>query len=215
MTIVMVLGAALQFGSPREGFEAVLLVAVVALLPVAALMTRQVRKGSWTHVDASRPAERPLLFAVCIVALAILVGIVFVLQPGSLFVRGAIGVLAMLCFCAMVTKWGKVSLHMAFAALAAATLLSVGSPVGWVLVALLPALAWSRLTLKRHRPAEVVVGLLIGLGAGYRRLAIHPLAAASRSGSAWLLPHYIDARGNESVLLNEKPAEAGLVHGHE
>lgn len=62
MTIVMVLGAALHFGTPREAFRTVLLVALIALLPVAVLMVRQVRRGSWANVDASNRAERPLLF---------------------------------------------------------------------------------------------------------------------------------------------------------
>ena len=36
-----------------------------------------------------------------------------------------------------------------------------------VLLAVMPALAWSRLALKRHSPAEVAVGLLVGVAFGY------------------------------------------------
>jgi membrane-associated phospholipid phosphatase len=53
------------------------------------------------------------------------------------------------------------------AALAATSLLFLGSPAGWVPLVLLPALAWSRLALKRHTPAEVATGLLIGIASGY------------------------------------------------
>jgi hypothetical protein len=165
--LVMVLGVALRFTTPREAFHAILLVALVALLPVAALMVRQVRGGSWTNVDASNRAERPLLFAVGIVALAVLIGVVVVFRPGSFLLRGTFGVLAMLAVCAVATRWIKVSLHMAFGALATTTLLSLGSLAGWALLALLPALAWSRLALKRHTPAEIVVGVLIGVVSGY------------------------------------------------
>jgi hypothetical protein len=167
MTMVMVLAAALRFGAPGEAFPTLLLVALIALLPIGALMVRQVRRGSWTNVDASNRAERPLLFAVGIVALAVLLGVVLVLRPGSFLVRGAIGVLLMLGVCAAATRWVKVSLHMAFGALATTTLLFLGSPAGWVLLALMPALAWSRMALKRHRPGEVAVGLLVGVAFGY------------------------------------------------
>jgi membrane-associated phospholipid phosphatase len=167
MTIVMVLGAALRFSTPREALRTVLLVTLVALLPVAALMVRQVRRGSWTNVDASDRAERPLLFAVGIVALAVLLGAVLVLRPGSFLIRGLVGVLIMLAVCAVATRWVKVSLHMAFGALATTTLLSLGSPAGWVLLAVMPGLAWSRLALKRHSPAEVALGLLVGIVSGY------------------------------------------------
>lgn len=167
MTIVMVLGAALHFSTLREALWTLSLVTVIALLPVAALMVRQVRRGSWTNVDASNRAERPLLFAVGIVGLAVLLGAVLVSRPGSFLIRGAVGVLSMLAVCAVATRWVKVSLHMAFGALATTTLLSLGSPVGWVLLAVMPALAWWRLALKRHRPAEVAIGLLVGIAFGY------------------------------------------------
>jgi hypothetical protein len=167
MTLVMVLGVALRFSTPHEAFRTLLLVALVALLPVAALMVRQVRRGSWTNVDASDRAERPLLFAVGIVALAVLLGIVLTFRPGSFLLRGVIGVLIMLAVCAVATRWVKVSLHMAFGALATTTLLLLGSPAGWALLAAMPALAWSRLALERHRPAEVALGLLVGVAFGF------------------------------------------------
>ncbi|HEV2856193.1 MAG TPA: hypothetical protein VHC97_25615 [Thermoanaerobaculia bacterium] len=166
-SLVMVLGVALRFSGPREAFRALLLVALIALLPVAALMVRQVRRGSWTNVDASNRAERPLLFTVGIIASAVLLGAVAVFRPGSFHLRVALGALAVLAVCAVATRWIKVSLHMAFGALATTTLLFLGSPAGGALLALLPALAWSRLALKRHTPAEVAVGVLIGVVSGY------------------------------------------------
>ena len=167
MTLAMVLGVALHFETPREAIRTVVLVALIALLPLAVLMVRQVRRGSWTNVDASHLAERPLLLGVGIVALAVLLGTVLVVRPGSFLVRGALGVLILLAVCAVAARRVKVSLHMAFGALATTTLLLLGSAAGWVLLALMPALAWSRLALERHRPAEVAIGLLIGLACGW------------------------------------------------
>jgi membrane-associated phospholipid phosphatase len=46
------------------------------------------------------------------------------------------------------------------------TLLLLGSPAGWFLLAMLPLLAWSRLALRRHSVAEVVIGLVIGALSG-------------------------------------------------
>lgn len=126
-------------------------------------MVRQVRTGSWTNIDASNHAERPLLFAVGIVALAVLLAAVLVFQPRSFLIQGVVGALVMLAVCATTTRWVKVSLHMAFGALATTTLLSLGSPAGWVLVGAMPFLAWSRLTLRRHSPTEVAIGLLVGI----------------------------------------------------
>ena len=167
MTLIMVLGVALRVSTPREAVRTFLLVGVIVVVPLAVLMVRQVRRGSWANADASNRAERPVLFAVGMIALAVLLGTVLVFQPGSFLMRGSIGVLLMVAVCAVVTRWFKVSLHMAFGALATAILMSLGSPAGWVLLSVMPVLAWSRLTLKRHAPAEVMVGLLIGVAFGY------------------------------------------------
>jgi hypothetical protein len=167
MTMAMVVGAALHLSTAREAFRSLLLVTLLALLPIGALMIRQVRRGSWTNVDASNRAERPLLFAVGIAALAALTGAVLVFRPGSFLIRGAVGVLMMLAVCGVATRWVKVSLHMAFGALATTTLLSLGSPAGWALLAVMPVLAWSRLALNRHQPAEVVAGVLAGTAFGF------------------------------------------------
>jgi hypothetical protein len=167
MTMVMVMGVAGHFSPAGEAFRTLMLVAGVVLVPIAVLMIRQVRRGSWTNVDASNRAERPLLFAVGIVALAALLAIALVFRPGSFLIRGTIGVLLMLAVCAAFTPWIKVSLHMAFAALATTILLALGSPAGWVLLTMMPALAWSRLALNRHQPAEVVLGALVGIAFAY------------------------------------------------
>jgi len=163
----MVAAAALRFETPREAARTVAVVAVLTVLPVAALMVRQIRRGSWANADASNRAERPILFTVGIVALLALLVYALVLRPGSFLVRGAITVMIMLAVCAVATRWIKVSLHMAFGALAAETLLFAGSPAGWIVVAILPVLAWSRFALGRHKPAEIAIGLLVGCVTGW------------------------------------------------
>ena len=167
MTMIMVVAVALRLSTPLEAVRTLLLVVLIVVVPVTVLMVRQVRTGSWTNVDASNRTERPVLYVVGMIALAVLLGTVQIFRPGSFLIRGAIGVLLMLAVCAALTTTIKVSLHMAFAALATTILMALGSPAGWVLLAGMPVLAWSRLTLKRHAPAEVMVGLLVGVAFGY------------------------------------------------
>jgi len=101
-----------------------------------------------------------------VAGLLALLAYLFLAHPQSFLLRGAAGTLAMIAVCAAATRWVKVSLHLAFATLAATTLLLLGSPAGWVVAVLIPALAWSRLTLARHKPAEVVLGFVIGVVTG-------------------------------------------------
>lgn len=172
MVAIMVTAASLRFGPPAQAVRILGIVILLTVAPVAVLMIRQVRRGAWANVDASNASERPILFTISAFALLFLFGYFHFFQPQSFVVRGAAGALAMLAACAVSTRWLKVSLHMAFASLAATTLLLLGSPIGWLLLAVLPVLAWSRLLLLRHKATEVVVGLLIGFSAG---LAIHTL----------------------------------------
>jgi hypothetical protein len=162
-----VLVAAVEVERGRgQAARTVLAVALLFVLPVAALMVGQVRRGAWQTVDASRPRERPILYAVGGAGGLAMLAYLATAQPASPLLRGAVGTLVMLAVCAAVTPWIKVSLHMAAAALAAATLLRLGSPAGWPLAAVLPVLAWGRVALGRHRWTEVALGCAIGATAG-------------------------------------------------
>lgn len=166
MVGLMVGGAASRGGSRQEMLQSMLLVGLFALGPVAALMWLQVRRGAWQNVDASNARERPPLFWVGGGALLALLVYLRLRQPESYLIRGSIAVLAMLAICALATRWIKVSLHLAFAALTATSLLLLGSAAGWAVAAILPALAWSRLALGRHRPIELALGGAVGAATG-------------------------------------------------
>jgi membrane-associated phospholipid phosphatase len=147
------------------GVRSALLVAAFATVPLAVLMAMQVRSGRWDNVDASRPEERPALFAVGGIGLLALAVYLAVTQPVSPLLRGLLAPVGLLAGAALVNRWVKVSLHVGFAVLAAATLIQLGSAVGWVLVPVVPILGWSRLVLNRHQPAELVAGGILGLAA--------------------------------------------------
>lgn len=167
MVGVMVGMAASARQTRGEALGSVAIVVLFTVVPVATLMVRQVRRGAWENVDASNRDERPILYLVGGVALAALLAYVTVLRPQSFMVRGVMATLGMVAVCAAATRWIKVSLHMAFGALAATALALMGSVVGYVLLAIIPALAWARLTLSRHTPPELALGALAGVAIQY------------------------------------------------
>ena len=170
MVGVLVASAARRAGA--QTLESVLLVSFFTIVPLTVLMVRQVRRGAWENADASNRRDRPPLYTAATAALLLLFGYLALLQPQSFMIRGAAATLAMLAACATVTIWIKVSLHMAFGTLAATALALPGSVVGYVLLPVLPVLAWARLVLARHTPLEVAGGTFLGLAAG---AAIHVL----------------------------------------
>ena len=152
--------------SPGSAARSVLIVAVAVVVPLGVLMFRQVRRGRWSNVDSSKPSERPVLFLVALAGLVAGLGWLFLTDPRSFLVRGMVVVAAFLLLAAFLTRWIKLSLHVAFAALAATALSLLGSPVGYGLAAVVPIVFWSRLALTRHRMIELVVGLALGVLTG-------------------------------------------------
>ncbi len=170
MVGVMVGAAAAARQTAGEAARSVAIVAAFTIVPIALVMWRQVRRGTWENADASNRAERPILYIAGVLALVALLAYLLILRPQSFMVRGVVATLGMMAVCAAATRWVKVSLHLAFATLAATALAVMRSPIGYALLLALPAVAWSRLALHRHTPIEVALGSIIGAAAG---VAIH------------------------------------------
>lgn len=141
-------------------------VALLLVVPLGVLTWWQVRCGAWETVDASRPRDRPILFGVTLGALLALGLALTALAPASPVTTALPWVGALVVGCAIMTRWIKLSLHQLVAALAGVVLLARAPVVGAGLLALLPALGWSRVALKRHRWSEVLVGTAVGALAG-------------------------------------------------
>ena len=166
MVGLMVGVAAASRQTAGEAVRSVGTVVLFTIVPMGVLMWRQVRRGNWENADASNRSERPIMYIVSGAGvLALLVYMVLARQQ-SFMVRGVVVTLGMVALCAVATRWIKVSLHMAFAALVATALALMRSPVGYALLLALPAIVWSRLVLERHTPVEVALGTVIGAVAG-------------------------------------------------
>jgi hypothetical protein len=105
-------------------------VMLFTVVPLAVLMWRQVRRGRWESADASNPAERPILYVVGGAGVVALLAYLLLMRPESFMVRGVVATLGMMAVCAVATRWIKVSLHMAFSALAATSLALLRAPIG-------------------------------------------------------------------------------------
>jgi membrane-associated phospholipid phosphatase len=166
MVGVMAGAAAAARQATGEAVRSVGIVALFTVVPLAALMWRQVRRGHWKNADASNREERPMLYLVGGAGIVALLAYLLMIPEQPFMVRGVVATLGMMAICAVATRWVKVSLHMAFAALAATALAFMRSPIAYALLLALPTLAWSRLVLRRHTPLELVLGTIIGAGAG-------------------------------------------------
>lgn len=132
---------------------------------IIALSRQRVRQGRWQHVDASRPGERRQLnrWLLILFGLGTAASVI-----GNAWLAASVfgGALLIVLLAIALQRWGKTSLHMAFAVFAA-VLLQPGTPLasGLVLIALI-AIGWSRLHLQRHTPVDLLMGIGCGVLAG-------------------------------------------------
>jgi hypothetical protein len=126
----------------------------------------QVRRGRWGHVDASAKHERGSLNRFLLIALAVAALLATVLFPQNELALG-LGLSAGLIGIAMLAaRCCKLSLHMAFAVFATLLLARLGWGYGLAGAILAAAIGWSRLSLRRHTPGDLLAGAAAGALAG-------------------------------------------------
>jgi len=145
---------------------------IILVVPLWAFVWRKWRSGQWETVDASTPSNRPALYAVALLLMALLTVSMGLLRGWDPILRGCTAVAGMLAAAAILNHWIKLSLHVAFAAFAAVVLVRLDWRIGVASALVVPLLAWSRLALARHSWAEVLGGAFLGVAAGVLLIAL-------------------------------------------
>lgn len=159
---------------PRDTRLAAVVIALISVV-VVGFGWLQVRRGAWNHIDASHPTERRLHNRLSLVVLA--AGTAAVALGGMLTLAAGIATGTLIVAVAMaLSPWLKLSQHVAFAALASVLAFTIAPEAGVVALFFLALLAWSRLELGRHTPAEIGAGTLVGfIGSLVLLTAVHQL----------------------------------------
>ncbi len=133
----------------------------------------QVHAGRWAHIDASHPRERSQLNLLLAALLGGAAMLLWALGQPLPLVLGPLTAALLVLLAQLLRRWLKLSLHAAFAVFAAA-LVWPHAALTLATVVLAAGVAWSRLVLRRHTRAEVLLGLLFGtaFGIGMRMCAV-------------------------------------------
>ena len=147
------------------------ILAAGTILPLLAIIIRNVRRGTWSDADVSRHDQRAGLYRVALpLAIASAVVLHFAGAPARML-RSVAAAAAMLGMGLVGNLLLKISMHMMFASFCGVAIVRLHP---WTAIAIVPfvlAIAWSRRKLERHTFTEVVVGLLLGLAAGIYAVA--------------------------------------------
>ena len=164
MPVAVAAGASGAGASPQL-LRIALGTAVAVAVIVGLYSLWQVRCGRWAHVDASLPRERHQLNLFLAALLGAAAALLWALGQTPAAASGALLAALLVLLTHALRHRLKVSLHAAFALFAAALLWP--HPSATLAVGLLAlGVAWSRLVLRRHTLAEVLIGLLLGAAFG-------------------------------------------------
>ena len=142
-----------------------LLATMAGLLILAALLLawshRQVARRRWAHVDASAPAERRMLNR-RVLAVMLPVALAGWLAGATGLALGA-GLSAAILVAALASaRVCHLSLHVAFACFAVGIVWTASPALAAGFAVLAAGVAWSRLSLDRHAPRDLVAGACAG-----------------------------------------------------
>ena len=140
--------------------------------PLVFIIRRKVSAGKWSDHDISDASERRSFYPIAISIAALSTFLFYLLSFPHGLIVGMLMSLVILLAAMLINRFSKISLHMIFAVYFAVALfgVSIWSGAGFLLLA--AAIGWSRVVLKRHTPAQVLSGALLGAAAGIALLKI-------------------------------------------
>lgn len=132
------------------------------LVLISCFLWYGVHKKFFTDFDVSKKEQRPLLFFVSFIMLAVYLGGILLFSGPSILAVIAVCLLVGIIFVSVINTRIKASMHLA--TLSAMVVPFVFVNRGWsiALLSLIPIVAWSRISLKRHTRNEVIVGSIVG-----------------------------------------------------
>ena len=147
--------------SPASAFTWATIALVLSVVPVFSFIVYQVRRKKMESIFPEGQVQRRAVYVLASVLAAIGCGVMWYFNAPRLLTISFIAGLTAVVIFMVINLWWKISLHTAFMAAAAVVLTLVfGVKAAWVFV-LLPLVAWSRLELKLHTPAQVTAGAVL------------------------------------------------------
>jgi membrane-associated phospholipid phosphatase len=127
-----------------------------------AIMMLGIRRGHLGDRHLSERAERPVMMVIGLISVTVGLLITWRLgAPRALFALVAAMVAGVAVALAITVFW-KISIHTASAAGTVAILVIEFGPALWATLPIVAAVAWARVALRDHTPAQVTAGTLVG-----------------------------------------------------
>jgi membrane-associated phospholipid phosphatase len=140
---------------------AVLLAVFYGVLPMAFLVVGA-RRGRWDGHWVRDREHRTLPLLMCLASALAGMAVMLLGDAPAALVALAWAMISTLVACLVITRWWKVSVHASVAGGAAALVTLIYGPWMLLLVPLVALVCWSRVMVRDHTVAQVVIGALLG-----------------------------------------------------
>ena len=159
--VVIIILSFKSASSPLEALKWSLILTALSVLPVFSVIVYLVRnqKLDGIFINARRQRSKIYLLAVACTVIGCIV-LSFLEAPLVLVATFVAGLSALVIFMGINLRW-KISVHTAFVAASVAILTILYGTIGAATAVLLPPIAWSRIELEHHSPAQVAAGALL------------------------------------------------------
>lgn len=132
------------------------------ILAVAVFIIIGVALKVFSNFDVSRREQRPLLFSFSAFAIFCYLLSLYILDGPKILFIAVLAIILGLIVIVIVNRWIKASIHVATATSVILFAVIVYKGYSFLLLTLIPLLAWARVKTKEHTPFEVVMGAILG-----------------------------------------------------
>ncbi len=147
--------------SVSEAVKWALIAIAMSVLPIFIVVICLVRQKKLEGVFVNPRNQRNGIYVLSSTLGAIACGVMWYLNaPRLLSVTFTAGLAAIVVFM-IINRFWKISLHTAFTSASVTIITIVYGSLGAFTILLLPPVAWSRIKLKQHSPAQVTTGALL------------------------------------------------------
>ena len=163
VAVLLLLSPVVEPGFPGTAWFGALAVLFVCVLPFAAVLLL-VRLGKITDHHVSDRRQRAPVTAMALLSLLAGLGLLTVVNAPVSVIVTVLAIVGSVVVLGVISVFWKISGHAGAVALSTAiAVLMLGAP--WIpLMLLIPAVCWSRVVLRAHTAAQVVMGALVGGG---------------------------------------------------
>jgi hypothetical protein len=161
--IIIILLAMESTSSTEEAIKWSLISLALSVFPVFTVVLYMVRRRKLNGIFINPRRQRSRIYLLAIFC-AVIGYTVLILLDAPVLLRAAFlsGLIAVVVFMIINLFW-KISLHTAFIAASVAVLIIVyGKTAAWTVI-FIPLIAWARLEMRLHTPAQVSAGALLSV----------------------------------------------------